>query len=293
MVSTILPVQVGETLSYSNLLDFVDATATTGDYADLGSGLPVIIGDGPFTIAGWMATRRSAWTTDGGEWTIFNSAANSSAQFCHCRADDGSGNEGKLQSSSRDGSGFSGNILTSNVMFLDFKWNCFARVFADGHHFGILNGDVGGMDSNAESKPDFSGHLDFMVGRFALSGGSQNSDYWDGFVFMLGVWRAAWTVEDALKHADGCHPSLIRPNDLVNLWPLSGTGGRDVVGGQTLTPNSNAAGKSYPDVSRLVYPLPVRLEEEILVPAAASAGTVITRLAGEGGLAGITRGLAG
>lgn len=256
MVVTTLPVQVGEALDHTHLLDFVDAES---DYARLVTSLDVIADNNAFTFAAWAATRRTAWTTDDGEWQFFGSHENST-HFLAARVEDGAGNEGKFQSSSRDAGGFSGNIQTSNVMFLDWRWNSVVRVFAEGANMGILNGDVGGMASNAESKPDYSTHDTMEFGRFSASG---VSDHWDGFIFMAGLWRGVWTVEDAMKHADGCHPFLINSGDLQHLWPLA-VDGRDIVGHRTTTLNG-------PAPSQITYSIPVRMEEDLWVPAAVGA----------------------
>lgn len=70
-----------------------------------------------------------------------------------------------------------------------------------------------------------------IVGVGALIGGIV-SNYHPGRVAVPALWSTALTPTEVASLASSLHPSLVRPSDIVSLWPLSGASPEpDVVGG--------------------------------------------------------------
>ena len=173
----------------------------------------------PFSIAVWFRMD-TAPSQDAGEWTIWQQLQ-SGTIWTHGRLDDAAGSVGAFQSGLRDDGGFSGNVITTNLV-ADTDWHHGFLARASGDHEIILDGDTGSKGTSSETGADITGHDDGWIGGFG-TGSSPDTDFWDGDMAWFVIWGGARLTEtEAVELANGRHPMTVRPSDIVHAFPLWG-----------------------------------------------------------------------
>ena len=189
------------------------ARANTGSASSflVASVSPVVTAT-PFTVAGWVYPA-DAFTQMN---LCFTGRSDASAYWNLAISQ--SGNAGKVAATVDVGgasSGYSASTFSGDV------WNHVGGVYASStSRTAYLNGAAGTTDTTSVSAPA----APQVTSLGAYYNGSSGFSPLNGRMAEFGVWDVALTAAEMLSLSKGVSPLLVRPNNLIAYWPLSGVG---------------------------------------------------------------------
>jgi hypothetical protein len=115
-----------------------------------------------------------------------------------------------------DGAG-STTVNTATGILLAKKWAHVAAVFKTSTSRSVWVNGAETTDTQAQAHPTASDITEINIGR---TGGSAPANFFQGMVQTPAIWLTALDASDISALYSGCHPSEIRPSDLLAWWDL-------------------------------------------------------------------------